>query len=362
MPTASQAGDHEFGRLAGMEIAAAQRLWEPEPGWLDTATYGLPPRPAWVAMQSALEDWRVGRGEWREWNDVTGRARATFARLVGVDAADVAVGAQASQLFGPVAASVADGARVLVAEEEFASTLFPWLAQADRLAVTMVPTTAALVDAIEPSTDVIAFSLVQSSNGAVAPYRQIVEAGRAADAMVVVDATQACGWFPFDGGLADVVVASAYKWLMSPRGTAFAYLGPAVRDRMRPIAAGWYAGEDPHASYYGPPLRLARSARRFDISPAWFGWIATAPTLEVIEEIGIDAIHDHNVALANRFLAGLGRPPRDSAIVTVDVPDAEARLRRAGVRAAVRAGRVRASFHVYTTEADVDLAVDALVG
>ena len=35
---------------------------------------------------------------------------------------------------------------------------------------------------------------------------------------------------------------------------------------------------------------------------------------------------------------------------------------RTGVRAAVRAGRVRASFHAYTTEADVDLALDALRG
>ena len=38
----------------------------------------------------------------------------------------------------------------------------------------------------------------------------------------------------------------------------------------------------------------------------------------------------------------------------VDVPGAEERLARAGVRAAVRAGRVRASFHIYTTDADVD--------
>ena len=68
------------------------------------------------------------------------------------------------------------------------------------------------------------------------------------------------------------------------------------------------------------------------------------------------------MALANRFLAGLGQPPGDSAIVTVDVPGAEERLATAGVRAAVRAGRVRASFHVYTTEADVDLALDALAG
>ena len=74
------------------------------------------------------------------------------------------------------------------------------------------------------------------------------------------------------------------------------------------------------------------------------------------------AIHDHNVGLANRFRAGLGLPPGDSAIVTVDVPDAAEKLARAGVRAAVRAGRVRASFHLYTTEADVDLALSALAG
>jgi selenocysteine lyase/cysteine desulfurase len=42
------------------------------------------------------------------------------------------------------------------------------------------------------------------------------------------------------------------------------------------------------------------------------------------------------------------------------VPGAEERLSAAGVRAAVRGGRLRASFHLYTTEADVDLALDAL--
>ena len=74
----------------------------------------------------------------------------------------------------------------------------------------------------------------------------------------------------------------------------------------------------------------------------------------------MSAIRDHNVGLANRFLAGLGREPGNSAIVAVDVPGAERRLARAGVRAAVRAGRVRASFHVYTTESDVDSALTAL--
>ena len=66
------------------------------------------------------------------------------------------------------------------------------------------------------------------------------------------------------------------------------------------------------------------------------------------------------MGLANRFRAGLGLPPGDSAIVSTDIPDAEARLAAAGVRAAVRDGRLRASLHLYTVEADVDRAVEAL--
>ncbi|MYV99439.1 aminotransferase, partial [Streptomyces sp. SID3343] len=44
------------------------------------------------------------------------------------------------------------------------------------------------------------------------------------------------------------------------------------------------------------------------------------------------------------------------------VPDAKARLDAADIRAAVRAGRVRAAFHVYNTDAEVDAAVAALTG
>jgi selenocysteine lyase/cysteine desulfurase len=112
--------------------------------------------------------------------------------------------------------------------------------------------------------------------------------------------------------------------------------------------------------YYGLPPRLAADARRLDISPAWFSWVGAAPALEVIEQIGVEAIHEHDLALANRFRAGLGLPPGDSAIVLVEVPGADERLQRAGIRAAVRAGTLRASFHVYNTEADVDAALAAL--
>jgi selenocysteine lyase/cysteine desulfurase len=345
-----------------VDLVEARRLWDAEPGWLDTASYGLPPKPGWDALQAALRDWRAGRTSWEGWGDATDRSRAAFARLIGVDATDVAVGATVSQMFAPVAAGLPAGATVLVPEVEFASNLFPWLVQAARGVTVRTVEVGKLADAVDAGTDLVAFSLVQSADGTLAPYERIVAAARAHGALVVVDATQACGWLPFDAGLADVVAAGAYKWLMSPRGATFAYLSPAVRERMTPHAAGWFAGADVHSSYYGPPLRLAADARRFDISPAWFSFVGTAPTLELVERIGVRAIHDHNVALADRFLAGLGHPAAGSAIVTVEVPDAGARLAAAGVRAAVRAGRVRASFHLYTTGADVDRALTALVG
>ncbi len=344
----------------GVELEQAQKLWQPQPGWLNTASYGLPPDPAWEALQEALAAWRVGRGSWEVWGEATERSRAAFARLVGVPVADVAVGANVSQLLAPVAAALPAGARVVVPEVEFTSNLFPWLVQRERgVEVRTVPLDE-LASAVDAGTDLVAFSLVQSADGAVAAYDDIVAAARAHGALVAVDATQACGWLPFEAARADVVVTGGYKWLMGPRGTAFAYLDPALRDRLRPDAAGWYAGRDPHASYYGPPLRLADDARRFDISPAWFSWVGAAPALELLLEIGVPAVHAYDVALANRFLAGLGQPPGDSAIVTVEVPGAREKLERAGVRASVRAGRVRAAFHLYSTEGDVDLALDAL--
>lgn len=345
-----------------MELVEAQRLWDGEPGYLNTASYGLPPRPAWEALQQTLADWRAGRTSWEGWSGATDRSRASFARLMGVPVADVAVGAAVSQLLAPVAAALPDGATVVAPDVEFTSNLFPWLVQQARGVITRTVPLAGLIEAIDDSTDLVAFSLVQSADGAVAPYERVVSAARAHGALVAVDATQAAGWLPFDAGLADVVVVGAYKWLMSPRGSAFAYLAPSLRERMLPHAAGWFAGEDPYVSYYGPPLRLATDARRFDVSPAWFSYVGTAPALELIEQIGLTAIHSHDLRMANRFRAGMGQPPGDSAIVTVDVPGAEERLAAAGVRAAVRAGRVRASFHVYTTEADVDLALGALSG
>ena len=138
-------------------------------------------------------------------------------------------------------------------------------------------------------------------------------------------------------------------------------VAPHRRDELRPLAPGWYAGEVVRDSYYGAPLRLARDARRFDISPAWHAFVGHAPALELLGEIGVERIHAHDVALADAFRRGLGLEPAGSAIVSVAVPDGTAEaLAERGVQASIRAGGLRVSFHVHNDEADVAAVLDAL--
>jgi selenocysteine lyase/cysteine desulfurase len=358
------------GRRAGpgcddaavLTISEAREQWSPDGVYLNTASYGLPPRDGFDALQDALGDWRRGRTSWEHWGESTEGARAAFAQMVGVAPARVAVGATVSEFVGLVAASLPRDARVLVPEVEFTSTLFPFLVQERRgLTVTTVAP-ARLAEAIDARTDLVAFSAVQMSTGEVADLDAIAAAAQHHGATTLVDATQACGWLPLEAERFGAIVCSAYKWLMSPRGTCFMVVGDALQEAMVPHSAGWYAGEDVHGSYFGPPLRLAPDARRFDTSPAWFSWVGTQPAIELVNRIGVEAVYAHDVALANRFRAGLGLAPSDSAIVTVDLPDAAARLQRAGIAAAVRGGRLRVSCHLYNSAADVDAALDAIAG
>src|SRR3954471_12309779 len=243
-----------------VEIAEAASQWHAQGAWLNTASYGLPPDCAWDALQGALADWRGGRTSWEHWGDATEGARAAVGAFVGVAPETVATGATVSELVGLVAASIRDGARVLAPDIDFASVLFPFMVQERRgVEVRLVPP-AVLASAIDASTDVVTFSAVQMATGEVADLDAIGAAAAEHGALTLVDATQACGWLPIDATRFDIVVCHAYKWLMSPRGTAFMAIRPDNLDRIVPAAAGWFAGEDVHGSYFGPPLRLAGHA------------------------------------------------------------------------------------------------------
>ena len=347
---------------AEVRLAAAQRLFSPETTYLNTASYGLPPRTAFEALAAAADEWRHGRTGFGGWDRSVGAARATFARLAGVEEGDVATGTAVSAFAGIVAAALPPGARVLCAEGDFTSVLFPFLVQERRgVTVELVPPDR-IPEALDGRHDLVAVSAVQSADGRVADLDALAASAAHHDVRAFVDVTQALGWLPVDCSRFDYTGCAGYKWLLSPRGTAFFTVREERRDELVPHAAGWYAGEVVPESYYGAPLRLAHDARRFDLSPAWLNWVGAAPALALLEEVGIDAIHAYDVRLAARLGEGLGLPPGDSAIVSVSGLDDRAaeRLAQAGVIAAGRGGALRLSCHLYTTERDVDRALEVL--
>jgi selenocysteine lyase/cysteine desulfurase len=217
-----------------------------------------------------------------------------------------------------------------------------------------------VAEAIDARTALVAVSAVQSADGRVTDLDALAAAADHHGADVLLDATQAAGWLPVDAARFAFVVAGAYKWLLSPRGTGFLAVRPDARERLSLDTAGWYAAAEPWASCYGAPLRVAPTAKRFDVSPAWTCWAGTAPSVELVAELGAEAIGAYDLALAARLRDGLGLPEAGSAIVVVDRPGAAERLAAAGVRASVRAGRVRLSCHLPGTAADVDRALEAL--
>jgi selenocysteine lyase/cysteine desulfurase len=327
-------------------------------GYLNTASIGLPPAPTVRKMQKALDDWAAGRATAPGYDPYVAGAREAWSRMHGVDPADVAIGPQVSYFAGLVAQSLPAGARVLSYDGDFASLVYPFLARGD-LDVRLVPLQD-VADAVEPDTDLVAVSAVQSSDGRVADLDAIAAAAAAHGALTVIDGTQGAGWLPLDGTRFDFLIVGTYKWLLSPRGTAFMSVRPGLLETVPPVAAGWYSADNPWDRVYGAPLRLAADARRIDMSPAWLCWVGTLAALEYLAEAGVASIHEHDVGLANALREGLGMEPGDSAIVSVDRPGAAAALAAAGLRAGGLTDAARICFHLYNDEADVDDVLRAL--
>jgi selenocysteine lyase/cysteine desulfurase len=275
----------------------------------------------------------------------------------------VAVGSQVSVFVGLVAASLPDGSEVLTVSGEFTSVAFPFLAQAGRgVRVREVPLEC-LAESVTAGTTLVAVSAVQSADGRLVDLDALAQSADASGARILLDTTQAVGWLPVDATRFAYTVCAGYKWLLAPRGTCFFTILPELTGDLIPHNAGWYAGAQRWDSFYGSPLRLAPDARRFDVSPAWHSWVAQAPALDLLSDIGPAVLQAHAVGLANRFRAGVGLPPGDSAIVSLATgSDIGEILERAGITASVRSGRLRLAFHINNNTDDADRAAEALSG
>jgi selenocysteine lyase/cysteine desulfurase len=331
----------------------------PTRGYLDTATYGLPPHATLAAVEEAASGWR-GRESWLRWEEDGEACRELFARIVGAEPGQIAFVSAASVGAGIVAASLPAqaGDNVVLYERDFDSVMFPWRPLAERGVELRLLSLERIVEGIDNRTALVALSLVQSADGRIADLAAIKATGK----RLFLDGTQAVGAIPVDLEGVDYLVAHSYKWLLSPRGLAFFYVRPERLDEITPWLAGWKCRATPFEDFYGAP-ELTADARRLDISLPWFSAAGARASLALVAELGADAIAAHNLALARTFADSLGLPEPASPIVRVEVEGAAAaveRLRQAGVSCSSRSGSMRFAFHLYNDEEDVALALAAI--
>ncbi|MET9293009.1 aminotransferase class V-fold PLP-dependent enzyme [Streptomyces sp. NPDC003077] len=356
-------------------LAAAE--FAPRTTYLNTASSGLLPARSAAALREAIEESLSYGAMGLDYFGPAWGARAAFARLLRVGPERVAIGNSVAVASALIAGTLPAEAEVLVPEGDFSSLVNPFAVRPG-IKLRTAPL-AELAEAVRPGTALVAFSAVQALDGRVADLEAIRAAARAHGARTYVDATQAAGWLPLDAGRFDYLVCAAFKWLLCPRGTTFLAFGEEVGAGWSdhdegasaggpvPLHAGWVAGADPGESNYGPVTTFAPGARRYDEPHAHYAYIGAERSLSLVEEVGVAAIHAHDLALADRYRAGLAElghrpvPAPGSAIVsTPGLTDAEERLSRAGVRISIRSGLLRAAFHFHNSAADVDRLLELL--
>jgi L-cysteine/cystine lyase len=239
---------------------------------------------------------------------------------------------------------------------------------------------AQMLDALEaamtPRTRLLILSHVSFNRGTRLPMEQICAMAHERGALVCVDAAQSAGHIGFDVHemACDFLALPGHKWLLGPSGAAFLYVRRDLIERLQPLAV--VHGANKGYDYEGHFEYANDTIHKFELTthsgPVLAGLDAS---LALVHEIGIAAIEARALELAARFVGGIATidgvritTPLDasvrSGIVTFAVRDynpsetvsAVWRLDRVVLRVC-NDRRVRACFHVFNDETDVDRAI-----
>jgi len=355
-----------------------------ELAYLDTAAEGLPAPGCEEALRAYWREKCRGALGLEHYFQTQLETEDAVARMLGGQAEDVVLLANASEPLNVLANSIDwhPGDRVLVTDLEFPSGVLPWLRMKPLgVEVEVVPTEKGEVELaqfqsrITEKTRVVLVSQVSYKSGTQIRFlRELAEVTHRAGGILCVDATQAMGRVPVSAQGIDFLVASSYKWLLGSHGLGIVYCAPSLRQRFLPSTVGWWSVQDLFS-----PHRFERFSRT-DGARSWQPGMPNFPAIyalkagiEYLLHIGVERIEQELRPLVVELREGLQDlgadllTPRDpryaSGIVSFAHKRAEAigaALGQAGVVVWVGDGRVRASIHVYNDDSDVQRCLEAL--
>ena len=354
-------------------------------GYLNFASVGPPSRSARNAAGDLLDEVALGdQAATQIIGPAYQKARREIAHALGVeDELATSVPSTSAGIMQIAFGLIGSGGNIVVPAHEFPANRYPWLraeavggpkVRAVEIADGRVDR-AALADAIDGDTRVVAVSLVDYMTGFRVNVDAIIEA--AGDALVLVDGIQGLGAVDAGLGGADVFVAGGQKWLRAGFSAGVMAVSPRVFDRLEPTLTGWWSVEDGFAFEVPPPHPALATADRFlEGSPNLLGAVASAAAFDVVDAGGMNEIEaavlersGAIVDLARSFGAEVITPWRSDAeragIVTfrlagVSATDAVESLAVAGFVVSERNGWIRVSPHATTPMRVIEAFGDAV--
>lgn len=361
----------------------------PDLAYFSSGSYGLLADSVRAAFDQYLAD-RVAVGaDWGNWVGRLEAVRGQVAQLFGVDADEIAITGSASAGINALASAMDfSGPRnkIVLSNFEFPTSGQIWHAQ-EQAGARIVHVAEAgdgtiplegFAEAIDGDTAIVALSHVCYRHGGKIPdadIREIVRIAHGHGALVVLDCYQSAGseWIDPRALGVDVCVGGMLKYLLGTAGIAYLYVRRERIGALHPRASGWFAQADPNAMdiFANVP---SPTARRFEAgTPPVPSLYAVGAGLDLVLGIGLDAIGAHVRTITRHALdrfAAEGIPvftPTDDArrgpLIALPSHD-EARLVEAlaadKVMTSSRDGRIRAGFHFYNDEEDVERLVAAL--
>lgn len=154
-------------------------------------------------------------------------------------------------------------------------------------------------------TRLVSVAWVSHQNGFRHDMKALAELAHTHNAYLYTDAVQAVGMFPMDlraTGI-DFLASGTYKWLLAGYGVAPFFVRRELLDDVRPDRRGALHVEKELGDYR---YQLYKGGRGFEYATLAFGAVyQLSAALDYLEQVGLERIESHTVALARRFRSGL---------------------------------------------------------
>jgi kynureninase len=344
---------------------------------------GAMPRRTARDLAEYAETWAArGVRAWEErWWEMPIEIGNKIARVIGAPAGTVSMheNVTTAHLVAMSAAPRSDRRnRIVCSAMDFPSMIYLFRAlETNGIEPHVVPAEADLtidsdrfVAAIDDRTAVVAFSHVLFRTSYVMDAAAIAARAREVGAAVILDTYQSAGIVPLDVTAlgVDFAVGGCLKWLCGGPGNAFLYTRPDRLKSAAPSFTGWLSRASPFAFDVDDSAMRDDAMRMMNGTPSIPAYYAAIAGLDIINEVGVEAIRAKSKRLTARLLALADRygfpsaasrdPERLAGTVAVSVPDAPHVSRTLKARDFIVDYRppvgIRISPHFYNTMDEVE--------